>query len=39
MFQDAFIGFGGNIVRENVKKNASWYVTDFATLLNELKKD
>uniref|UniRef100_A0A2P2I3D0 Phosphoserine phosphatase n=2 Tax=Hirondellea gigas TaxID=1518452 RepID=A0A2P2I3D0_9CRUS len=32
----AFIGFGGNVVRESVKKHASLYVSDFKTLINEL---
>ncbi|CAH2048754.1 unnamed protein product, partial [Iphiclides podalirius] len=31
---DAFIGFGGNVVREEVKKRALWYVTDFQELIN-----
>ncbi|KAK3751820.1 hypothetical protein QZH41_013277 [Actinostola sp. cb2023] len=33
---DAFIGFGGNVVRQKVKENASWFVMDFKILLNEL---
>ncbi|KAI1717581.1 haloacid dehalogenase-like hydrolase domain-containing protein [Ditylenchus destructor] len=33
---DAFIGFGGNQVRETVQKLADWYVYDFETLLKEL---
>ncbi|CAK1580495.1 unnamed protein product [Parnassius mnemosyne] len=33
---DGFIGFGGNVVREEVKKKASWYVTDFQELINTL---
>lgn len=33
---DLFIGFGGNVVRENVKKKAPWYVTDFNVLLQAL---
>ncbi|KAI1706425.1 phosphoserine phosphatase [Ditylenchus destructor] len=32
---DAFIGFGGNQVRETVQKLADWYVYDFETLLKE----
>lgn len=36
---DAFIGFGGNQVRESVKKLADWYVYSFGTLLDELRKD
>jgi phosphoserine phosphatase len=35
---DAFIGFGGNIIREKVKKNCSWFVTDFQELIDELTK-
>merc|ERR1711915_444742 len=34
---DAFIGFGGNQVREKVKENASWFVTNFQELINEMK--
>lgn len=33
---DTFIGFGGNVVREKVKAQAPWYVTDFKELLKEL---
>uniref|UniRef100_A0A915EF63 Phosphoserine phosphatase n=1 Tax=Ditylenchus dipsaci TaxID=166011 RepID=A0A915EF63_9BILA len=33
---DAFIGFGGNQVREPVRLLADWYVYDFKTLLEEL---
>ncbi|KAL4716675.1 hypothetical protein ACJJTC_004794 [Scirpophaga incertulas] len=33
---DGFIGFGGNVVREEVKKRASWYVTDFQDLIQSL---
>lgn len=29
-------GYGGNVVRESVKMEATWYVEDFASLLNEL---
>lgn len=35
-FQDTFIGFGGNVVREKVKSQAPWFVTDFKELLQEL---
>uniref|UniRef100_A0A0K0EG56 Phosphoserine phosphatase n=1 Tax=Strongyloides stercoralis TaxID=6248 RepID=A0A0K0EG56_STRER len=35
---DAFIGFGGNVIREPVVKLANWYVYDFKTLIDELKK-
>lgn len=33
---DGFIGFGGNVVREEVRKRASWYVTNFDELLTTL---
>lgn len=33
---DGFIGFGGNVVREEVKKRAAWYVTSFQELLSSL---
>ena len=33
---DAFIGFGGNVVREKVKEHSDWYVTDFQELIDEL---
>lgn len=31
---DGFIGFGGNVVRDEVKKKAAWYVTDFQELID-----
>lgn len=31
-----FIGFGGNVVREKVRMQAPWFVTDFKELLQEL---
>ncbi|XP_052090293.1 phosphoserine phosphatase-like isoform X3 [Mytilus californianus] len=34
---DAFIGFGGNIIREKVKQSAPWFVTDMQELINEIK--
>ena len=34
---DAFIGFGGNQIREKVKKGAKWFVTSFYDLIEELK--
>ena len=34
--QDMFIGFGGNVIREKVKSQAPWFVTDFKELLQEL---
>ncbi|PRD30598.1 UNVERIFIED_CONTAM: Psph [Trichonephila clavipes] len=34
---DLFIGFGGNQVREKVRKNAKWFVTSFDDLTKELK--
>lgn len=33
---DAFIGFGGNVIRESVKSNSKWFVTDFDELVNNL---
>lgn len=33
---DGFIGFGGNVIRQQVKENAKWYITDFDELLREL---
>ncbi|XP_020295635.1 phosphoserine phosphatase isoform X2 [Pseudomyrmex gracilis] len=33
---DAFIGFGGNVVRENVKSRAKWFVTNFHDLMRNL---
>ncbi|KAK9737282.1 hypothetical protein QE152_g10833 [Popillia japonica] len=29
---DAFIGYGGNVIRESVKNKAKWYITDFSEL-------
>ncbi|XP_062843945.1 phosphoserine phosphatase [Trichomycterus rosablanca] len=34
----AFIGFGGNVVRQQVKEKSSWYVTSFGELMKELEK-
>ena len=34
--QDTFIGFGGNVIRENVREQASWYVYHFHELIEEL---
>ncbi|KAI1292176.1 Phosphoserine phosphatase [Halotydeus destructor] len=33
---DSFIGFGGNQVREKVKKDADWFVLSFYDLIEEL---
>jgi len=33
---DAFIGFGGNVLREEVKKKSQWYVTDLRELVDAL---
>ncbi|XP_059052005.1 phosphoserine phosphatase [Achroia grisella] len=33
---DGFIGFGGNVTREEVRKKAAWYVTDFQELIQNL---
>ncbi|KAH7725482.1 Protein Y62E10A.13 a [Aphelenchoides avenae] len=34
---DAFVGFGGNQVRDAVKRAAGWFVYDFGTLIHELR--
>ncbi|KAK9497027.1 hypothetical protein O3M35_012819 [Rhynocoris fuscipes] len=34
---DAFIGYGGNVTREEVKSKAQWFVTDFQELIDALK--
>ncbi|XP_050690266.1 phosphoserine phosphatase-like [Eriocheir sinensis] len=36
---DAFIGFGGNVVRPAVRSQSTWFVHDFATLITELEKE
>ncbi|KAG8451791.1 hypothetical protein GDO86_003837 [Hymenochirus boettgeri] len=36
---DAFIGFGGNVTRQQVKEKAKWYIHDFEELLRELDND
>lgn len=33
---DAFIGYGGNVLREEVKNRSAWYVTDFQELIDAL---
>ena len=33
---DAFVGFGGVVVREEVEKGADWFVMDHAALIDEL---
>ncbi|XP_034608689.1 phosphoserine phosphatase isoform X1 [Trachemys scripta elegans] len=33
---DCFIGFGGNVIRKQVKEKAKWYITHFDELLKEL---
>lgn len=33
---DAFIGFGGNVIRETVKQKSKWYVTSCTELLETL---
>lgn len=35
---DAFIGFGGVVVRESVKEKACWFVTDFEDMIGVLEK-
>lgn len=34
--QDAFIGFGGVVIRERVRREAKWFVTSFRELIDEL---
>ena len=36
---DAFVGFGGIVVREKVKEGADWFVTDMKELINHLPKN
>lgn len=36
---DTFIGFGGNVVREKVKKNAPWFIYSFQDLIDALEQD
>lgn len=33
---DLFIGYGGNVVRESVKLQSSWFITDFNELVDAL---
>lgn len=33
---NAFIGYGGNVIREKVKQAAHWYIMDFQELIDEL---
>lgn len=33
---DAFVGFGGNQIRDIVKNGADWFVTEFDVLRKEL---
>uniref|UniRef100_A0A7M5TRJ7 Phosphoserine phosphatase n=2 Tax=Clytia hemisphaerica TaxID=252671 RepID=A0A7M5TRJ7_9CNID len=33
---DLFIGFGGNKIRENVRQNSPWFVTQFQELIDVL---
>ena len=35
---DAFVGFGGVVVRENVKKGSDWFVMDFKEVIDVLQK-
>ncbi|KAL3852111.1 hypothetical protein ACJMK2_015794 [Sinanodonta woodiana] len=35
---DAFIGFGGNVIRSSVKEKAAWFVMSFQELISELDK-
>ncbi|KAI2796900.1 hypothetical protein BLOT_014597 [Blomia tropicalis] len=36
---DAFIGFGGNQIRERVKKESKWFATSFYDLIEELNRN
>lgn len=36
VLKDCFIGFGGNVIRKQVKEKAKWYITHFDELLKEL---
>jgi phosphoserine phosphatase len=36
---DAFVGFGGNQIRETIKKEAGWYVLSFYDLIDELNRN
>ncbi|KAK7791061.1 hypothetical protein R5R35_007152 [Gryllus longicercus] len=33
---EAFIGYGGNVIREEVKSRSKWFITDFQELINAL---
>uniref|UniRef100_A0A8C4N3F7 Phosphoserine phosphatase n=1 Tax=Eptatretus burgeri TaxID=7764 RepID=A0A8C4N3F7_EPTBU len=33
---DAFVGFGGNVIRAQVKEKSKWFVTSFSEILQEL---
>lgn len=35
-WQDTFIGFGGNQVRDKVKREADWFLFNFQDMTNEL---
>lgn len=37
--QDAFIGFGGNVVREKVKEGAAWFIYSMQDLIDELEQN
>jgi hypothetical protein len=34
---DAFIGYGGIVIRKAVQEGADWFVTDFAELITEIR--
>lgn len=36
---DAFIGYGGIVIREPVKEGADWFVTDFLEVIQALEPD
>ncbi len=38
LLQDGFIGFGGNVIRDVVKKQAPWFAYSMQELIDELQK-
>ena len=35
-YVSAFIGYGGNIIREKIKENANYYITDYSQIINTI---
>jgi len=33
---DIVVGFGGNVIREKLRTNADWFITDFQEVINAL---